>query len=154
MALTYATYSDFTQVYSLSKISEAEINSSWIPYGALRVNESLGGSFTIPFSSNNHTARDLSIHFSYLGILYRTRNQNDSVELREALEKRITDITCFNAPMITDSGDSLYANKGNSYNVFGSTSSYKNTFDMRDPIDQRIDPDLIFDLDNEDLYGV
>lgn len=154
MALTYATYSEFTQVYSLSKISEAEISSAWLPHGALRVNESLGGAFTIPFSSNNYTARDLSIHFAYLGILKRTRNQTDSQELDECLQRRITDITCFNTPMITDSGDALYADKPGKYNVFGSTAEYKNTFDMRDPVFQRVDSDLIRDLNQEDRYGV
>ena len=150
MAITYATFSDFTEVYSIKGLSQSEINSSWLPHGALRVNESLGGSFTIPFSSNNHTARDLSIRFAYLGTLNRTRNQTDSDELRNAIDRRITDITCFNHPMILDDGTPLYASKTDKYNPFGSTADYKNTFDMRDAIDQRVDPDLIDDLFNED----
>lgn len=154
MAITYATYSEFTQVYSAKGIDETLINSSWLPHGALRVNEALGGAFTIPFSDNNQTAKDLSIHFAYLGILNRTRNQDDSGELRAYLQQRVTDITCYNHPMITDTGEALYAGKPTTFNVFGSTADYKNTFDMRDAKDQRVDPDLIDDLFNEDRYGV
>ena len=109
MAVTYATFSEFTQVYSIRGVSQTEISSTWLPHGALRVNESLGGYFTVPFSDNNQTARDLSIHYGYLGLLNRTRNQTDSTELREYLDRRITDITCYNAPMILDDGTALYA---------------------------------------------
>ena len=74
MAVTYANYTDFTAVYSVRGVSETEINSYWLSYGALRTNEALGGYFTVPFSSNNDTAKDLSIYFAYLGILDRQKS--------------------------------------------------------------------------------
>ena len=149
MAITYATYSEYAQIYDLTpRITVAEVENRWLPHGALLVNEFLGKCFSVPFSTNNETAKDLNIHFAYLGILERTRNQNDSEELRESLMSRIENICEGNAPMITSSGDALFPNPNtaNKFDAFSTTQNYKNTFDMRDTIDQRIDPDLIDDL--------
>lgn len=147
----YATYVDFTAVYSVKGVSEAQINSAWLPYGTLRVNESLGGCFTTPFSSNNQTARDLSIHYAYLGILLRTRNQEDSEELKNDLILRVTDICCRNMPMILDDGTSIMPDKGSIFEAFSTTVDYKPTFDMRESENQRVDPDFIRDLWDEDI---
>jgi hypothetical protein len=132
-------------------VTESEINSAWLPYGTLRVNESLGSCFTTPFSSNNETARDLSIHYAYLGILLRTRNQDDSEELKNDLILRVTDICCGNAPMILDDGTSFFAATGSKFDAYSTTQDYKPTFDMREAEQQRIDPDLIDDLWGEDI---
>lgn len=149
MPTTYASFADFTSVYSLKGVDKAEVESSWLPYGALRVNESLGARFTTPFSSNNQTARDLSIRYAYLGILNRTRNQSDSDEMVRALDARITALNSGSAPMILDDGTSLFANQGGAES-WSSTQGYKPVFDMRDAEYQRVDPDLIRDLDSED----
>lgn len=151
MAITYASFSEFTAVYSIKFVSEAEVNSSFLPYGALRVNESLGKCYTTPFSSNNLTAKDLSIHFAYLGYLLKTRNQDDSKELRDSLTLRVTDICCGNAPMITDNGTGIYPENLSNMEAWSTTQDYKPTFDMRGPLDQRVDPDLIDGLWLEDI---
>ena len=153
MTVIYATFSEFTAVYSIEFVSEAEINSSWLPYGALRVNESLGRCFTTPFSSNNQSAKDLSIRFAYLGYLLDTRNETDSEELDKNLTTRVTDICCGNAPMILDDGTSIFPDltAGSGTDAWSNTQQYKSTFDMRDAEDQRIDPDLIQDTWNMDV---
>lgn len=151
MAITYATYSEYTAVYSLKGLSVEAVNSTWLPYGALRVNEALGGYFTVPFSTNNQTARDLSIHYARLGQLERTRNQDDSQELLESINSRITMIQCGNAPMITDSGDAFFADASATADAWSTTQDYKPLFDMRDPLDQRVDPDLIDSLWGDDV---
>lgn len=147
----YATCDEFTMVYSLKNVGPTEIRSVWLPYGTLRVNELLGGVFTIPFSSNNNTARDLSIHFAYLGYLLRTKNQTDSKELSENLMDRISTILEGNNPMILDDGSTLYADKGTRNDAWSNTKEYKTIFDMRGAIDQRVDPDQIDDLWDEDV---
>jgi len=153
MAITYATYSDFIQIYNLlPRITQAEVENHWLPHGALMVNEFLGKCFTIPFSTNNETAKDLSVHFAYLGILERTRNQDDSEELRNSLQMRVENICEGNAPMITTSGEAIFPEEetANRFDAWSNTQDYKPTFDMREAIDQRVDPDLIEDLWNED----
>jgi len=151
MTVTYASFLEFTAVYSIQFVSEAEINSSFLPYGALRVNESLGKCYATPFSSDNLTAKDLSIHFAYLGYLLKTRNQTDSEELSKDLQLRVTDICCGNAPMITNSGTSLFPENTAGAEAWSNTQDYKPTFDMRDPLDQRVDPDLIDNIWLEDV---
>ena len=153
MPVTYATYSDFTLVYSFKGVSDSEINSYWLSHGALRVNEALGAYYTTPFSSNNETAKDLSIHFAALGLYKRTRNQTDSDELNDYIDQRLKDIVDNGASMITTSGDSLSFDKSRNNNntITSNMMNYTSVFDMRCPIDQRVDPDLIDDTWDEDI---
>lgn len=144
--MSYATYEDFTQVYSINNLGRTEIESHWLVDGYMIVNELLSPCFTTPFSSNNLTAKDLNIKFAYLGVLERTRRPDDSLELRNSLMSRITNICCGNAAMITTSGDSLFSNKSTNLTAWSSTEDYKSTFDMRDFEDQRVDPDMLEDL--------
>ena len=150
MGVIYATYSEFTAVYSIKGVSKSEVESTWIPHGSLRVNEYLGKTFTTPFSSNNQTARDLSIRFGYLGVLLRTRNQEDSEELRTDLLERVAEINSGNSPMILDDGTSIYPENASKFDAWSTTQDYKNTFDMREIHEQRVDPDLIDELWGQD----
>ncbi len=153
MTVTYATAEQFEAYYNVEAIGidADEISGVWLPYGALRVNERLSKSYATPFSSNNFTARDLSIHYAYLGILLRTRNIDDSEELKADLDARIADIIGENGTMINDDGSELAASQNTLFTVYSSTQDYKPTFDMRDAIDQRVDPDLIDELWAEDV---
>ena len=153
MTILYGTVDQFLQVYSAEAvdISSTEISNQWMPYGALRVNERLGRVFTIPFSSNNQTARDLSVKYAYLGILLRTRNQEDSKELKEDLDLRIEDIIDGHSPMILDDGSGYFADGSSLTSSFSNTSGYNNTFNMLDAENQEIDPDLIDDLFDEQV---
>jgi len=149
---TYATVDQFAAYYNVEAIgiNSSEIANVWLPYGWMRVNERLSKSYTTPFSSNNATARDLSIHFAYLGILLRTRNIEDSKELKEDLDSRIDAINKNNASMVLDDGAELQGSDNNLFTAYSSTGDYKPTFDMRDDIYQRVDPDLLDDLWSED----
>ena len=153
----YATVTNFTAVYSLKGISESEINSAWLPYGTQRVNEVLGGWYALPFSSNNITARQLTVDYAYLGVLVRTRKETDSKELKEELKERIASITSSGAPMFTDSAEAIYPDPSvnNVFSVYSSTKDYKPVFDLRDTEFQRVDPDQIreqFDQDGGYRY--
>lgn len=141
----YATYSEFTEVYSIKGVSQSDITSYWLYHGSLRVNESLGGFFVTPFSSNNHTARDLSIHFTYLGIESRLRtSQPTDIKIKGELQQRITDIRCGNTPMILDDGTSVFAST-TKLDAWSSTEDYNPVFNMLDSTQQQVDPDLIND---------
>mgnify|MGYP001562057953 FL=1 len=151
MAIAYATYANFTAVYSINGITQTKIEDVYLDGASLRVNELLGAMFVLPFSSNNHTVRDLTVRVAYLMYLEEnTRNQKDSLELRKSIEKRVANIRIGMHPMITDSGDLLYPTAA-SQQVWSKTQSYKNTFDMREPWEQRIDPDALDNEDSKDL---
>lgn len=152
MAVVYATYSDFTQVYSLKNVGEVDVNSYWLIHGALRVNERLSSRYTTPFSSNNETAKDLSIHYAALGILKRTRNQTDSIELENYLNQRISDILSGGSDMISSDGTIVSPGDNGMNTVYSSHESYNPVFDMRPSIDQRVDPnelDYLYDRDRD-----
>ena len=143
MLTPYATYSEYTQIYSDKGVSQNEVTSSWLPYGTLRVNECLGGYYTTPFSTNNATARDLCIHFAHLGILLRTRKTDDSEELRKSLERRCASLTSSGSPMMTDDGIPIRPTEDNVFDVYSNTKDYKPVFDLRDAVNQRVDPDQL-----------
>jgi len=152
MAIKYATYSEFSGFYSPKGITQDEIENFWLVHGSLVVNERLGGHFTIPFSSNNETAKDLSIHFSYLGILNKTRNQTDSQELKTYLDERIASIVSSGTAMVTTDGFSIKASNGNPRTTaWSNTQDYNPVFDHREAIYQRVDPDLIEDEFDRDF---
>lgn len=152
MTVVYATYSDFTAVYSTKGISQAEISSSWLPQGASRLNEELGGYFTTPFSSNNYTARVLNIKYAYLEILTRNRTaQKEATTLENDVGKRIKGFQKNGNPMILDDGNSLFSNT-TKFNAYSTTQQYDPTFTVLDAKEQRVDPDL--KRDQFDLIGV
>lgn len=145
MAIVYATYSEFTQIYSIQNVSQAEINSTWIPEGALELNERLGTFFTTPFSSNNETARNLSIHLGFIAIQDRQRTR-DQTTLRvvEKVERRISALVNKNSPMITTSGNPIYSDALQD-GAFSTNEAYLPTFNMLDAECQRIDQPLLDD---------
>lgn len=150
MAVSYATVPQFTALYSVTGVSSQQLFDSWIPEGSLRVNEALGAFYSVPFSSDNHTARSLAIHYTYLGILERTRNQEDSGEIRKSIEARVTQLTTGGQPMWTDSGDALYPTQARN-KAWSNTMNYKPVFDLRDSQEQRRDPDRLTDEVNADI---
>lgn len=141
---SYADYEAFTAVYSVKGVTQTELDSYWLQYGYLRLNEALGACFTVPFSSNNLTAIDLNVQFSMYGILVRTRNLRDSNELWRELQSRLDDFKSGNAPMTLDDGTSLFSS--NTLNEpWSTTKDYNPVFDMRPAIDQRVDIDQLQD---------
>ena len=154
MTVTYATYSDFTAIYSLNGVSQSEISSSWLPKGALRLHEVLGGYFTTPFSANNYTAKDLNIKFAYLEILSRNRSNQIDLNIRDEVTKRIDDIRLRNSPMILTDGSAIFA-KTTRVDAYSTTQNYNPTFTVLNQKEQRLDPDLVRDeYDNLDLFYI
>jgi hypothetical protein len=150
--ITYASLSDFTAVYSLKGVTETEISSYWLQQGAVRVNEALGGYFTLPFSDNNYSAKDLNIKFTYLEILSRNRSGQTDLNVRQEVEKRVQDIRERNSPMILDDGSTLFANS-TKFDAYSTTQNYNPTFNMLDAKYQRVDNNLQRDeLGNIGVY--
>ena len=136
----YATLNEFLGRFPNTRVSSTDLNDTWLTLGTTRVNEALGKCFTIPFSSNNQTAKELSIEFAYLGILQRTRAA-DSDEMLQLVTERVTNICSGNAPMVTTGGDAIFATGVNN-SVWSNTKGFNPTFDMRRAERQRIDPDI------------
>lgn len=150
MPVKYATPDQFTAAYSYSGVSSAALDTHWLVEGALRVNELLGGHYTVPFDADNHTARSLSIEFARMALLERTRKKDDAEEIGKSVMARVEALTDGGRPMYSDSGDTIYPSKA-SNNAFSTGQGFKSVFDMRDAEQQRVDPDLLKDERDRDV---
>lgn len=146
--VAYASYSEFTAVYSVRGITQDDLETYWLSYGTLRTDEALGGYFSTPFSSNNETAKDLSIHQAYLGIQARQRTgQTADIKVKEEIEDRLTSIRCGNTPLILTDGTAMYAQTAK-VDAWSTTQEFENTFNQLNPIFQQKDTDQLEDLLN------
>lgn len=156
--MAYATYTQFTTVYSIQGITQGEIDGSggWLDKASTELNARLGAFFTIPFSSNNSTATDLTVHMAYAAIGRRgPRNvAAPGTSGRSPLEAWIADYIKGlqdGMPMTITDGTFLYPTLGAENTFWSTTGGFKSTFDMRGPEKQRIDPQYLIDLDDQDL---
>ncbi|MDH4225120.1 MAG: hypothetical protein OEW12_05695 [Deltaproteobacteria bacterium] len=134
--MAYATLADFNGRYA-TRLTDAEISSHVLPYGSARLETLLAHGFTVPFSNNNVTARDMALDLSYLLVLRRGKAPGDYKPLEEAVEKRIQALLEGREAMMTDGGQPLFSSIPR---VWGSTSAFKPVFGLGDPLSQRVDP--------------
>ena len=149
MAVQYATVAQFNEVFSLHDIGSNAINTRLIR-ASTRVNEYLGSVYATPFSSNNATARELTIDITFVGFMLRTRNQEDSKEMRDDVMARIDALVNGMAYMMTDSGEQL-SREGIINHIWSTTRDYNNVFDVRPEAEQNIDPDQYDYYKNRDV---
>lgn len=120
----------------------AEVGSAYIYYAEAELESRLAQHFTVPFSDNNITAKDLSIDLTLAKLLaYKDTKKYDLImgQINERIDRLINK----DDYMVTTSGDSLVSDQ--SGQMWSSTSGYLPTFDNTDPIDLEIDPDLVQD---------
>ncbi len=106
--MSYATASDFTARYA-TRLDAAEIASHYLPFAAQRLDGWLAPHFTVPFSANNRTARDLTLELAYLLVLQRSKEPADRAPLAAAVEARLGRLARGEEAMLTDSGEALFA---------------------------------------------
>ena len=141
--MSYATYTDFNARYATG-ISEAQINSHYLPFAAARLESLLGQGFTTPFSSNNLTARDLTLDLAYLMVLRRSKDNRDYETFAAGIAEQCRDLRNGVRPMITSSGESLFAvTVGDT--VWSSTARYHTVFNLSAPATQEVDPQRLLD---------
>lgn len=145
--MAYALVDSYVATYPLMGVNSATINTL-LGQASVMLEERLGSQFTTPFSSNNQTAIDLTVDFTRYRLLARTAQLDDSEEILKLIDGRIT-ILLDGGVMSTTSGEAIYST-GAQEEIWSDTSGYKPTFDMRNEIHQRVDPDRIDDLDKAD----
>ena len=146
----YVTWSDVVQRFKTADdyVQNSADRASAINYAEADLHSLLGNSFTIPFSSNNLTAKDLTIDLVYANtVKYRDE------ERHAAILKRIKDVTaslCLgNTNMVLDDNTTLSTSGSISTGkIYSNTAGYTPVFDTGDILDQEVDSDLIDDLDD------
>ena len=139
--MSYATFSEFTARYA-TKLTEAEVTSHYLPFATGRLEGLLGAYFSVPFSSNNLTAKDLTIDLAYLLVLQRSREPGDHEALKGRISDRIAALSQGAEAMMTTSGEALTASPAGD-TVWSNTGRYKTVFDLRGAERQGVDPERL-----------
>lgn len=119
----YINWDDVTDRYRVltkdTKDGSSEINSAFITYAERELDSLLAPAFTVPFSSNNITVKDLAIDLTYC----RAGNFkfSEQKEFKEMIMETIEKLKNGEMSMITDSGDVI--------DTSGSTAAWSSTED-------------------------
>jgi hypothetical protein len=105
MANRYINWEDVVGRYSEAERfngGSAIVNSFYVPYGETMVEGALAGYFTIPFSNNNLTIKDLAIDAVFIKMALL--KAEDIQILKDSLEKRILSLRDGSMSMIAIDG--------------------------------------------------
>ena len=139
----YASYANFTAVYSVAGLSQTQLENHYLPAGSRYLDSRLSRAFTVPFSSNNLTARDMNIYSAMLLFLEgRTSKKDDAAEIRLLLDGWIKDLVEGNGTMSL-SDDTVLASDGAQHDVWSTGQDYTPVFNVLDAEQQEVDPDLV-----------
>ena len=138
----YIDWADVTHRYkSLGRDFDAtKVNDQFIPYAEAYVDGKLGVAFTLPFSSNNLTVKDLCINLVYIKVgNLKTKDSND---IKKMVDDTLKDIVGGSHLMITASGDSIAMDNAGLTWVEG--SDYHPVFGMGDIEDFHVDSSQLY----------
>lgn len=116
-----------------------QVNSNYIPYAVAEIESRLAPRFTVPFSSNNLTAKDLMIDATYLAV-YRFKEPKKAESVQKRLDSVIENLLAGKADMMLSDGNKLQSIGGT---VFSTTKNYHPVFGMGPIEDAVVDSSMI-----------
>lgn len=142
----YIDWKDISNRYpNISDVGGANhVGSSYIGYVENRIDGLFADKFTVPFSSNNVTVKDLAIDMVY--IKAGRHKVEQARELEKNLMQRIKDIKSGFESMITDSGTAI-ATAGEP--VYSNTKDYHPTFGVSPAEYWSVDSAAIYDEESD-----
>lgn len=141
----YITYDDLKARYpDIDRISSTDVNSYHIVFAENELDGMMASRFTVPFSSNNQTAQDLSLDLAYLRV--GNISMEDRKMLRDELKFRINELLRGNEQMRLADGTFL---QSVGETVWSNTMDYHPAFGMNDSKWLRIDSDQLEDEADE-----
>ena len=139
----YIEWDDVVDRYpALSSLGGSdELTPTFIDYSESFIDGLLASNFTVPFSNNNMTVRDLSIDICY----FRAGRfkLEDAAAVYSTTMMTINMLNSGKLQMINTSGELIAINQ--SGRVYSTTQSYHSAFGMLPIIDQHIDEDNVDD---------
>ena len=130
---------------ALAKARDAtEVNTNYVLYAIAEVEGRLAPMFTVPFSSNNITAKDLAIDTTYAK-WYRFNDPAKADAIDDHVNERIEALLSGQAAMMTSDGSIMHSVGGT---VWSTTQDYTPVFDKSDPITWMVGSEEL--LDNAD----
>jgi len=148
----YIDWDDITDRYSVltkgNYAGSAEVDSAHIVYAENELDALLASTFTVPFSSNNLTAKDLSIDLTYCRV--GNFKISERKEFKEEIMEKINMLKNGEMSMITDSGDVLTTT--GTTQAWSSTEDYHPVFGLGNEIQFQADSSRIIDEENDRGY--
>lgn len=140
---------DVIQRYpKVSDISSAGgIDIAWVNPAINELESRLSSQFTVPFSDNNMTAKDLAIDLTYCRI-QMSRNSDISESVCKRVDERIKDLLEGKTFMVTSGGTSL---ERSTQLAWSTTQDYNPVFGMGDIIDSVVDSNQVYDEEQAKL---
>jgi len=140
----YIEWDDVIDRYpELNTLSGAdEFSSAYIVYSEAFVDGILGNNFTVPFSNNNMTVKDLSIDMTY----YRAGRFkfSNAIDVKSSFFETVKMLNMGQIIMVDPDGIDL-AHPKKQLGIFSSTQSYHSAFGMQAAEEWHIDQDNIDD---------
>ena len=125
-----------------------EISSAYIVYAEAMVDGLLSSKFTVPFSNNNMTVKDLAIDYTYW--MSARFKLEDAVAVYSSFFGTIAMLKKDQMAMIATDGTLITGALKNS-GIYSSTQSYHSAFGIDDPINWRVDSDQMADAQDARL---
>lgn len=122
-------------------VGSVELDAGFMIPAEQQITSDLASKFTVPFSSNNLTAKDLMIDETYYRYML-TKQAKKAGEMRKSLDSRIEKLLSGASSMVTDSGDILSREQTVAWS---STMNYTPVFGLGEIEDFEPDPDQIDD---------
>lgn len=146
----YINWDDVTLRYpevETRNAGAAAVGSAYIQYAEAAIDGMLASHFTTPFSSNNLTAKDLSVELVYARII-RKADKEAAAMAAAGVSSMVTMLKNGSLGMVTTSGD-IIANNGTGDEIWSTTQNYHSIFGVNDPKLSPIDSSQIYDEESE-----
>ena len=117
-----------------------EVSSAYIVHAEAMTEGLLASKYTVPFSSNNMTVKNLAIDYTYW--MAARFKLEDAVAVYSSYHGTIKMLKKDQMEMILTDGTLLSGARKNA-GIYSSTQSYHPAFGIDDPIDWDVDPDQI-----------
>lgn len=142
----YIEWDDVVKRYpTVSKLGGAEVvGLDHVPYAEAEVDARLSPAFTVPFSSNNQTARDLSIDLTYLRA-NPLRDPEKNAPVQERVDNLIAALLEGRMAMVTTSGDVIQPALVGGVSPWSNTMNYHPTFGAGPIEDMHVDSGQLYD---------
>lgn len=132
----------YEELEKLRNATSPEVQDRLMTLAEASIHGRLSNGFTVPFSSNNFTARDLCIDELYVQNMM-TKQPEKAKAVRDSLDKRIEQLLLGNANMIDSGGAVLLSLVSDT--VWSNTSGYAPTFGVGDIVDARVSSAQLYD---------
>jgi len=148
----YADYDECVARYAALATwgkTPTEVSSDLIYYAEIELNGRLGSHFSVPFSADHPTVKDLTIDLAYYRAI-RTTDPSKAKALHAAVLGRIDDIKKGKEYIYTGSGTIILPD-GADQEIWSTTQDYHPVHGMLEAEDagSRIDPDRLDDESDE-----